>query len=188
MLGRQHDTRDVSFSRTIGKARSKVAKSFPVRHETHKLEELSRRFFTTSLPQNWVDETPGNDYGIDVRVDLFDGSAATGLELLVQLKASKRSRRAEFETVQLGVSTYNYLSAKLQVVMIVKYVHAEKEAYWQLLRNIDAPPQDQKTFTVRIPKANRLSAIDWPAIQQIIREVTDRKSAAQRKYVLDHQS
>jgi hypothetical protein len=121
------------------------------------------------------------DYGVDLRVDLFEAGAATGLELLVQLKSSAQASPGEYESVRLKVATYNYLWGKLQVAILVKYVAAENEAYWLLFRDIPAPPDAQKTFTVRIPKLNRLSQMPWVDIQAYVREVTDMKLAATRR-------
>jgi len=159
-----------------------MERAFPVRSESHQIEELSERFFRDSLPKNWVAEKPANDYGVDLRVDLFEGNQATGLELLVQLKASAKPTGGEAEAVQLKVATYNYLWDKLQVAMLVKYVESEGEAYWLLFRDIPQPQAGQDTFTVRIPKANRLSAIAWPEVQAYVRGVTDEKLAAMRRH------
>jgi hypothetical protein len=42
-----------------------------------------------SLPaENWTWEQLANDYGADLRVDLFDDQEAAPLEILVQLKSS----------------------------------------------------------------------------------------------------
>ncbi len=155
-------------------------KAFPVRHESHQLEELSERFFKQSLPKNWTAEKPSHDYGVDLRVDLFEGTMATGLELLVQVKSSAKASESQDELVQLKIATYNLLWGKLQVAMLVKYVEVENEAYWLLLKDIPAPPQDQETFVVHIPKANRLSSAPWPEIQAYVRSVTDTKLAAMR--------
>jgi hypothetical protein len=102
----------------------------------------------------------------------------------MQLKASAQARKGEAEVMRLRTATYNHLRSKLQVVMLVKYVEQSNEAYWLLLKDIDPPPAGQSTFTVRIPKANRLSAIDWPAIQTHVRNVTDTKLAAMRRAAL----
>ena len=156
-------------------------KSFPLRANSHQLEEMSVRFLRQSLPRNWVAEKPSSDYGVDLRVDLFEGDRATGLELLVQLKASATTSDQDAESVQLKVSTYNLLWEKLQVAMLVKFVEAEGEAYWLLFRDIPAPSQEQETFTVHIPKVNRLSAAPWGEIQAYVRSVTDKKLAAMRR-------
>ena len=59
--------------------------------------------------------------------------------------------------------------------MLIKYVEAEKEAYWELLKDIPKPPQEQKTFTVHIPRINRLSNIDWSVIQSHVYNVHQKK-------------
>lgn len=156
-------------------------KVFPVRSESHQLEELSERFFREWLPKNWTADKPANDYGVDLRVDLFEGNQATGLELLVQLKASAEPADQETETVRLKTTTYNLLWDKLEVAMLVKYIESEKEAYWLLFRDIPAPSQDQETFTVHIAKTNRISVIQWAEIQAYVRSVTDTKLAAMRR-------
>src|SRR6266511_1639108 len=138
---------------------------YPQRNDTHQLEELSERFFANTLPRNWRSEKPGGDYGVDLKVDVFEGNYATGLELLIQLKSA----------------TYNYLWDKLQVAMLVKYVEVENEAYWLLLSNVPEPSQDQDSFTIRIPKENRLSSIDWQRIQNYVRDVTNGKIATRRR-------
>lgn len=154
---------------------------FPIRSESHQLEELSERLFRERLPRNWTAEKPGIDYGVDLRVEMFDGNQAIGLELLVQLKSSANSTAADTETVRLKTSTYNLLLEKLQVTMLVKYVESENEAYWVLFRDIPTPSQEQETFTIHIPKTNRISTIQWPDIQAHVRSVTDTKLAATRR-------
>jgi hypothetical protein len=160
-------------------------KSFPQRVKSQRLEELSFRFFQQALPKGWTTEKHFYDYGVDLSVDIFDGERATGLELLVQLKASAESSGNETETVSLKTSTYNLLRDKLQVVMIVKYVHADNDAYWMLLRDVPTPTQQTKTFTIHVPKANRLSVIPWENIHAHIRRVTRTKLAAMRRLDLE---
>ena len=65
--------------------------------------------------------------------------------------------------------------------MLVKYVAAENEAYWLLLRDIPRPPEDQETFTVRIPRTNRLSQNTWPTIEAHVQHVHHRKLGVMRK-------
>lgn len=161
-----------------------MATRFPQRPESHQLEEKSERFFRNALPGNWTVDRPSNDYGVDLKVDIFEGTDATGLELLVQLKASAQANGTESESVQLKVSTYNLLWNKLQVVLLVKFIEAENEAYWILLKDIPSPPQDQDTFTAHIPRGNRISNITWAGIVQYVRTVTDTKLAAMRAYQL----
>src|SRR5690606_34404044 len=118
-------------------------------------------------------------------VDMFEGEAATGLELLVQLKASERATEGDTESIDLRATTYNMLRGKLQVVMLVKYSRAESEAYWLLLKDAREPQEGRESVTVRIPKQNRLSRIDWHHIQEHVRNVTDAKLAAIRRQAID---
>nr|WP_163502609.1 DUF4365 domain-containing protein [Halomonas socia] len=159
---------------------------YPLRIDNHQLEEMSERFFRNKLPRNWTCEKPAHDYGVDLRVDLFKGRAATGLELIVQLKASTEGSNGETETVTLKTSTYNHLWDKLQVVILVKYIEREDEAYWLLLSEIPEPNQENESFTVHIPKNNALSKIDWDQIFEYVRGVTDEKLAVRRKNQLRH--
>jgi hypothetical protein len=115
-----------------------------------------------------------------LHVDLFEDDRATGLELIVQLKATDQGAEGDAEPVRLASRTYNYLMGRLQVAMLAKFVEADQEAYWILLRDVPPPPEGQDTFTVQIPKANRLSTIRWEVILDLIKRVTDAKRAAAR--------
>lgn len=154
--------------------------AFPIRHETHTLGQKSETFFRNQIPQDWVANRPQNDYGVDFQIDITEGRELRGLELIVQLKASEKSSGDEDkETITLKVSTYNYLRKLLTVVMLVKYVESEGEAYWVFLREMTPPmDEDQKTFTVHIPKANRLSSIDWEDTTAVVRDITNLKLGA----------
>lgn len=154
---------------------------YPKRTSSHRLEESSRRFFQNSLPENWASDKPNNDYGVDLRVDIFEGEDAKGLELLVQLKSSVNRSPGDTETIRLKTSTYNLLWDKLQVVMLVKYVEEEKEAYWILLSEVPEPNESHESFTVKIPRNNRLSTIDWERILTYVGEVTAGKIATRRR-------
>jgi len=150
---------------------------FPIRHESHILEQKSETFFRSRIPQDWVVNRPQNDYGVDFQIGIAEGGELRGLELIVQLKASEESSGDEVkETITLKLSTYNYLRKLLTVVMLAKYVESRNEAYWVFLREIEPPMnEDQKTFTVHIPKVNRLSVIDWGTITTTVRQITDLK-------------
>lgn len=170
--------RVINFFRHICE-RAKLAK-LPQRPNEHQLEELSRRFFIAALPRNWTHHAPSDDYGVDLNVDLFNGDAATGLELLVQLKSSAKAEDGEHESIRLKVSTYNYLRNRLPVVMLTKFVESSDEAYWILLRDLPVPDLQADSFTVNIPKANSLSSIDWTAIYRLVEQVSDAKRRAER--------
>jgi len=99
------------------------------------------------------------------------------LELLVQLKGSDEPNGTEYETIEINVRTFNYLENKLQVVLVVKYVASENEAYWIKLRDVPLPNQNNETMTIRIPSENKLSTIDWQAIERYVEDVQLKKLA-----------
>ena len=70
--------------------------------------------------------------------------------------------------------------------MVVKFVENDNEAYWMWLRDVATPRADHKTMTVRIPKANRLSAIQWDQVEGRVHAVTDAKLAAGRAAKLNN--
>jgi hypothetical protein len=150
----------------------------PQRPDTHVLETKSVRFFENHLPPTWITTKPAHDYGIDTIVGIFDGHNATNYQLQVQLKSSQHSSGGDNEKIILKIATYNLLKRDLHVVMLVKYIADENEAYWMLLVDIPEPSQDQETFTVNIPKANTLSAVNWNDIENYIREIVDHKLEA----------
>lgn len=154
---------------------------YPLRIDSHQLEEASHNFFVSLLPRAWMYEKPSNDYGVDLRVELVKGQMVTGLELMVQLKSSAEESRGDYETAKIKTKTYNYLWDKLQVVMIVKYVESENKAYWQFLSDVPEPNQEKKTFSVLIPKENSLQEVDWGYIYEYLQKVTDEKLAYVRR-------
>lgn len=158
-----------------------MAKKYPIRHENHSLEEESIIFFRNSLPRDWNVNTVDRDYGQDLNIEIAENRVYRGLEFIVQLKSSNHPDIHEGNERQtFRVSTYNYLWDNLRVVMIVKYVESENEAYWLLLKDVPEPNQDNETFTIRLPRTNTLSTIDWNEIANYVRDITSRKLRAVR--------
>lgn len=152
---------------------------YPNRHSSHTLEEKSAIFFKRNLPPEWNITSPNRDYGMDLSVEITENGVYRGLEVIVQLKASKDSNvQSDFERQGLKISTYNYLWGNLRVAMLIKYIEAEDEAYWILLKDIESPNQGNKTFTVYLPRTQTLSTIDWNLITDYVKEITDIKRAA----------
>lgn len=154
---------------------------YPIRHANHTLEEKSIKFFRHCVPDDWNINTVDRDYGQDLNIEICEDGVYKGLDLIVQLKSSIESTLvSENEAQVFRVSTFNYLSGNLRVVMIVKYVESKGEAFWVLLKDIQSPNQNNETFTIHIPTRNRLSEIDWQTIVDYVRSVTDKKLAAMR--------
>lgn len=147
----------------------------PQRPKQHNLEEASRRYFESVLPENWTISKPDHDYGVDAIVNIFDGENASPYEIAVQLKASAKADEGDNEKITLRVATYNHLKRILPVVLIIKYVEEAEEGYYLLLAKVAEPNQDNDTFTVNIPRQNRLSEINWPNIEATVRQIVDYK-------------
>jgi len=158
---------------------------YPKRHSNHSLEAESEAFFRGHVPHAWNINPVDHDYGQDLNLEISEGDAFRGLDLIVQLKSSQVSDSdGETERQRFSVSTYNYLRDNLRVVMIVKYVQDDGEAYWILLKDVHAPDQANGTFTIHLPRQNRLSGLDWNDIKNYVREITDRKLGRQRDALL----
>ena len=95
---------------------------------------------------------------------------------MIQLKASAKAPPGDAVSILLEVPTLNFLRHMLEVALVVKYVAEEREAYWLLLKDFDKQPRvDQKSMTLRLPRANRLSAQPWDQIAHHVRDVHHRK-------------
>lgn len=154
---------------------------YPQRHRNHSLEEKSITYLRNYLPDEWNFNSIDRDYGQDINLEISEGGVYKGLELIIQLKSSAKPNEAEnYERQIFKVSTYNYLKGNLTIVMIIKYIESEDEAYFILLKDVDEPNQDQDTFTIYINKDQKISTLDWSTISDYVRVVTDKKLAAMR--------
>lgn len=156
-----------------------MAIAFPRRPPAHQIEDESIAFFNHHLPRGWICDRPQHDYGIDLRVGLANNEMINGQQLVVQMKASAAAPPGDSVTAQLEVQTLHYLRNMLEVALLVKYVADEQEAYWLLLKDYIANPREnQKTVTIRIPRANRLSENPWDVISAHVQAVHHRKLRA----------
>jgi hypothetical protein len=153
-----------------------MATQFPQRPRTHQLEAESFAYLRTQVPPGWTCDRPEHDYGIDLRLGLARDGQVTGEQLVLQVKSSDKAPQGEAVSVSLEVPTVNLLRNMLDVVMIVKYVAQEREAYWLLLKDFTQEPRGgQKVMTLRIPRVNTLSARPWDHIANHVRAVHFRK-------------
>ncbi|MCZ7400538.1 MAG: DUF4365 domain-containing protein [Candidatus Methanoperedens sp.] len=151
--------------------------AFPQRPRTHTLDTQSETYFRGKLPVDWIVSRPANDYGQDLIIEIAEDGQMRGLGLTVQIKSSENpSRNVDYESIDLKTSTYNYLRNNLFVVLLIKYVSSENEAYWLLLKDVNPPENEgQNSFTVKIPKRNKLSELDWNIIVDYVRTTTNIK-------------
>ena len=98
------------------------------------LETASENRFRILLPSEWTSDRPHNDYGIDLRVEIFSpetggtGFRASGLEFAVQLKATDDETSA---AMRVGVSQdhLGYWQSLPYPVLIVRYKAATNELF-----------------------------------------------------------
>ena len=94
--------------------------NLPIRDSNKILESKSLLFFRSNIPENWTTTVPDDDYGVDLIVNIFEGRHPA-YDFEIQLKASENAKVGVFEKATLKLSTYNYLVARLHVIMFVKY-------------------------------------------------------------------
>ncbi len=57
-------------------------------------------------------------------------------------------------------------------MLLVTYVQQEKEAYWCWYNELELDlTSSQKSYTINIPKANKLSQIDWNSISKYVQDI-----------------
>lgn len=138
---------------------------YPERHPNHIIETECNKYFLNCIPNEWYTDKPNHDYGIDYVANIVINTQVTGLNFSVQLKSIHKSSLAPYIPITLKKTTLNFFNARLEPVLLIVYSQADKEAYWlwyddnqfDLTRN-------QKTYTVNIPKENKLSSISWNEI------------------------
>lgn len=156
---------------------------YPNRHLTHNLERMSENYLRQHFPISWTLTAPNEDYGRDFISELADiDNRYKGEGLIIQLKSSQRSQgNQEFETFSMKLSTFSYLNGCLEVVLFIKYVAELNEAFWVLLSDVEKPvevesiEEEQKTFTIHLPKDNKISTINWGDMFDHVRQITQIK-------------
>jgi len=99
---------------------------FPERPRTHVIESSSLKVFNNVIVDEWlVRELTEQDYGIDLQLEIFENSQATGKILQIQLKGSDApsyDKTAPFVTYYgIKSSTINYWSS-LPIPVIFVFV------------------------------------------------------------------
>ncbi|WP_218599403.1 DUF4365 domain-containing protein [Polaribacter sp. NJDZ03] len=144
----------------------------PNRHNNHILETESNKFFNFKVPNEWYVDKPEHDYGVDYVVNIVTNNHVTGLSFSVQMKSKIKEKNSNFAVISLKRSTLGLFNTKLEPVFLVAYVQEEKEAYWSWYNELEFDlTSSQKTYTVNIPKTNKLSQIDWNPISKYVQEI-----------------
>lgn len=144
----------------------------PNRHNNHILETESNKFFNFQVPNEWYVDKPEHDYGIDYIVNIVTNNQVTGLSFSVQMKSKIQEKNDDFAVISLKHSTLGLFNTKLEPVLLVAYVQDEKEAYWCWYNELEFDlTSSQKTYSINIPKINKLSQIDWSLISKYVQDI-----------------
>lgn len=136
--------------------------SLPLRNRSHELETISENYFKNNIPTSWIVNKPALDYGTDYDCEIVIDNEVTGMTFLVQLKATQEEVNEKYVKVILKKTTINRWLVKLNPTILIAYVDNEKEAYWMWFEDnkVDLTLKN-KTYTINIPKLNKLSTFNW---------------------------
>lgn len=149
-----------------------LSNELPNRHRNHEIEKLSERHFNSLFPVEWVSHVPKVDYGTDMICEIVKDRGVTGLTFSVQLKGKEREQNQQYVTASIKRSTINRWLNKLEPVLLVSHVVDENESYWKWIENntVDLT-KDNKSYSISIPRDNKLSKLDWKSIENYVSEI-----------------
>lgn len=150
---------------------------FPRRPRAHILETESRNNLRQNIPNEWVIQNIENDYGIDNLVETVENEELNGNFFSIQLKGTDNAFEGRnFVSVRMKTATIRYLMNRVELIMIVIFISPENESYWIWLRDaIGGIDYRNQTFTINIPRGNRLSRINWERVSQFSNQIRGRK-------------
>ena len=137
------------------------------RPSQHVTDDQAQALLQLAWP-DWVFNKRTRDYGKDFTVEVVEDEQVTGLELIVQLKGTRRRLHARDGHISFSLGTKylkHYLACRLPVFLVVMHVE-EKRGYWLFLQQYEQERlrqrqwSQQKTVTVRLPVNNQVSDMD----------------------------
>lgn len=129
----------------------------PKRPRSHALETKSKRLFEASMPEDWVVTDSGPDYGIDLRVEVFQDGTTTGLQFNVQLKATDGNVRNRWSIRRETLNYWETLASP--TLLVIAHGPTETLKYqWVHLSAVSAG--DTKSVSI---KADHSFVPDTPA-------------------------
>jgi tetratricopeptide (TPR) repeat protein len=148
----------------------------PTRHRNHEIETLSERYFKNCIPVSWVVNSFNIDYGTDYNCEIGEDRGVTGINFTVQLKGKETEVNKDNILVSLKRSTLNRWFNRLEPTMLIAYIVDENEAFWIWVENnlVDLTSLNQ-SFTIKIPRHNKLSIVNWIDIASSVKLIFSRK-------------
>lgn len=145
----------------------------------HEIDTLARRLVPVSFPSSWEHrEMSGTDYGIDMIIEIFKESKATGKQLLLQLKGTTKEICVHEDIkFDVPVNTLKYSDLFITPVLLVvcRVDSDNKECYYlwlqeyiKVILNYENPNwrNNKSTVRVTIPKKNIIAA-DYKKLEYI---------------------
>jgi len=150
--------------------------NLPNRHRNHEIETLSERFFNNQVPVNWVVNKLQLDYGTDLNCEIVIDKGVTGMNFSVQLKGKEKESNAESIKIPIKRTTIKRWLNKLEPTMIIVYIVNEDEAFWLWFEDntVDLTLKND-SFTISIPRNNKLSQLDWNNCIEYLREIFKKR-------------
>ena len=151
---------------------------YPERHRNHEIETLSENYFRNQIPVSWAVNKFTLDYGIDYNCEIVIDRMVTGMNFSVQLKGKEKEENIEFAKIPIKRTTISRWLKKLEPTMIIVFIIDESEAYWMWFENntVDLT-LDQQTFTINIPKKNKLSLNNWDNCKNYVENIFKRRNS-----------
>jgi tetratricopeptide (TPR) repeat protein len=149
-----------------------MSPQMPRRPKQHRSEARSRLAFQQALPNAWVFRDPGQDYGLDGEVEIFDEDFATGLKFYVQLKAS-----ATRLDLVVSEATLNYYDA-LDLPVLLLLHSGEDALYCSWAHELDPleARKGKKGLTFRMADSSRWTPATPAAIEADVRAIREMRS------------
>ncbi len=112
-----------------------MAHKLPKRTKQHRRDDRTQRVWAFVLPDAWTySPTEHREYGVDGRVEVFDGDDTTGLIFNVQLKGTDKF--SESKAPPIKTSTRNYWKT-LDMPTLVVLVDAGEVVHYEWAHNFD---------------------------------------------------
>lgn len=153
----------------------------PGRPREHVLEEESLIALRALLPAAWSFEPVRRDYGLDVRVEVFQGGYATGLAFWAQLKGTDEADVKRALGVSFHATTLNYLSVQADPVLLVRFHAPSRQSFgtWLHRQDVRLKRTGQKSLTVRWKLPEQLDVGSPDRLVEEVRRFRRVGSAAQ---------
>lgn len=103
-------------------------RDLPTRDQNHSRSSWSTREFSHLLPRDWVVHSIDEDYGIDLRVEVFEDGRTTGVFFNVQLKSTDQGSGHQ-PASSIKRTTLNYWNQTPDATLVV-IAHDSTETLW----------------------------------------------------------